>query len=202
MTTISGGARTNQKLRTRAAIVDGARAVIEAGGDVSMPLVAEAALVSEATAYRYFPDLVTVLGEAFGQLWVDPTEAMRPVEDVADPVARVVHAATVLLSEVSAYQGAVRVMMSAGITRPTGPPVRPGRRIALIDHALGPLEARVKGADRAALRQLKHDLALVISAEAFFTLVDLFDLSPQEAIASGTHAAEVLAAEAVRRLTV
>ena len=200
MTTITGSGRTNQKRRTRAAIIDGAQALIEAGGDVSMPLVAQAALVSEATAYRYFPDLVSLLGEVFSQLWTDPVEAMQPVDAVTDPVQRVAHAATVLLSEVSAYQGAVRVMMSAAIIRPGGPPVRPGRRIALIDHALEPLQASHGRTNRPAVRQLKQDLALVISAEAFFTLVDLCGLSPKAAISSGTHAAEVLTSEAVRRL--
>jgi AcrR family transcriptional regulator len=200
MSTSTASGRTNQKQRTRAAILKSARALIEAGGDVSMPLVAQASLVSEATAYRYFPDLVSLLGEVFSELWTDPADAMQPVNAVTDPVQRVAHAATVLLSEVSAYQGAVRVMMSAAIIRPDGPPLRPGRRTALIDHALEPLQVSHGRTNRAALRQLKRDLAVVISAEAFFTLVDLCDLSPKQAIASGTHAAKVLTAEAVRRL--
>jgi AcrR family transcriptional regulator len=200
MTTTMATGRTNQKQRTRAAIIDAARALIEASGEVSMPLVAQAALVSEATTYRYFPDLVSLLREALSQLWTDPVEAMHPVDDVTDPVQRVAHAANVLLSEVAAYQGAVRVMMSAAITRPGEPSVRPARRVALIDQALEPLDASHGRSDRAVLRQLKLDLALVISAEAFFTLVDLCGLSPKEAVASGTHAAKVLASEAVRRI--
>jgi AcrR family transcriptional regulator len=64
--------------RTRAAILDAARGLIEAGAEVSMPLVAKTALVSEATAYRYFPDLVLLLSEAFRHLWGDPVEAMHP----------------------------------------------------------------------------------------------------------------------------
>jgi AcrR family transcriptional regulator len=201
MTTTTTTGRTNQKERTRSAIVDGARTLIEAGGEVSMPLVAQAARVSEATAYRYFPDLVSLLGEAFSELWRDPAEAMRPVEAVADPEERVGHAATVLLSEVAAYQGAVRVVMSAAIIRPTGPALRPGRRFALIDHALAPWAVQGSRAERAAVRQLKQDLAVVISAEAFFTLVDLCGLTPSAAVASGTHAARALTAEAMRRFS-
>jgi AcrR family transcriptional regulator len=163
-----------------------------------MPLVAQSALVSEATAYRYFPDLVSLLREAFTHLWSDPLEAMQQVDGVTDPVKRVAHAATVLLTEVSAYQGAVRVMMSTDITRPEGPAVRPGRRLALIDHALQPLATKPGRINRAALRQLKQDLAVVISAEAFFTLVDLCGLTPHAAIASGTHAAAALTTEALR----
>jgi AcrR family transcriptional regulator len=200
VTTTTATGRTNQKQRTRAAIVDAARRLIEEGGEVSMPLVAQAALVSEATAYRYFPDLVSLLGEGFSRLWTDPVAAMHPVDGVADPVKRVAHAATVLLAEVSAYQGAVRVMMSAAITRPGGPAVRPARRLALIDHALQPLATKPGRMDDATLRQLKQDLAVVISAEAFFTLVDLCGLTPTEAIASATHAAEAITTEAIRHL--
>ena len=41
-----------------------------------MPAVARAALVSEATAYRYFPDLVSLLREAVDGTWPSPAEAL------------------------------------------------------------------------------------------------------------------------------
>ncbi|HET7244016.1 MAG TPA: hypothetical protein VFJ07_04215 [Streptosporangiaceae bacterium] len=56
-----------------------------------------------------------------------------------------------------------------------------------VDHALRPL-AR----DTAGLAQLKRDLAVVISAEALFTLTDLCGLSPEDAIASAVHTARTL----------
>ena len=58
------GTRVNQKARTRAAIVQAVRELARSGAEITMPSVAKAALVSEATAYRYFPDLVTLLLEA------------------------------------------------------------------------------------------------------------------------------------------
>ena len=57
-------ARVQQKERTRTAILDAARELVRAGGEVTMPLVAASARVSEATAYRYFPDLASLLAEA------------------------------------------------------------------------------------------------------------------------------------------
>jgi hypothetical protein len=48
-----------------------------------------------------------------------------------------------------------------------------------------------------ALVQLKRDLALVVSAEALFTLTDLCGLSPDEAIDSAVHAARALTRAAV-----
>src|SRR5580698_3059408 len=49
--------RVNQKLRTRNAIVAAAVELSRTGREVTMPEVARTALVSEATAYRYFPVL-------------------------------------------------------------------------------------------------------------------------------------------------
>ena len=86
-----------------------------------------------------------------------------------------------------AYQGAVRAMIAATITRPGEAAVRPGYRFGLIDHALRPLAA-----DTAVLAQLKRDLAVVVSAEALFTLTDLCGLSPEDAIASAVHTARTL----------
>ena len=70
--------RTNQKERTRAAIVAAAREAVATGGEVTMPEVARRALVSEATAYRYFPDLASLLREALAGLWNSPEQAMAP----------------------------------------------------------------------------------------------------------------------------
>ena len=53
--------RINQKARTRKAIIDACRELAASGADVTMPQVARLALVSEATAYRYFPDMVSLL---------------------------------------------------------------------------------------------------------------------------------------------
>lgn len=196
-----GGRRSNQKLRTRNAIIAATRELIRGGGEVTMPAVAQAALVSEATAYRYFPDLSTLLREAFTGLLPDPAEAMESLAECADPVERIEYATRFLLGHVLSYQGAVRAMMSAAIADGQGGAIRPGLRFGLIDSALASLE-RATGAGSAAesafaLVQLKRDLALVVSAEALFTLTDLCGLSPDEAIDSAVHAARALTRAAV-----
>jgi AcrR family transcriptional regulator len=179
--------RVNQKERTRRAIVAAARDLIHAGGEVTMPAVAKSALVSEATAYRYFPDLASLMPEALDGVWPSPETALAPVAGSEDPVERVACATEALLRHVLAYQGAVRAMIAATITRPGGPAVRPGHRFGLIDYALRPLAC-----DDAVLAQLKLDLAVVISAEALFTLTDLCGLSAEDAIASAVHTARTL----------
>jgi AcrR family transcriptional regulator len=179
--------RVNQKERTRQAIVAATRDLIRAGGEVTMPAVARSALVSEATAYRYFPDLASLLREALAGLWPNAEIALAPVADSDDPVERVACAAEALLRHVLSYQGGVRAMIAATITQPGGAAMRPAYRFGLIDKALRPLAPGAPG-----LAQLKRDLAVVISAEALFTLTDLCGLSPEDAIASAVHTARTL----------
>jgi AcrR family transcriptional regulator len=189
--------RANQKERTRAAIVAAAREAIGSGGEVTMPVVATRALVSEATAYRYFPDLASLLREALVGIWDSPQHVMARIAHSDDPVERIGFATEVLLREVLAYQGAVRAMISAAITKP-GVVVRPGRRLGLIDEALRPLEGTMAVQQPARFAQLKRGLAVVVSAETLFTLTDLCGLTPELAIASAIETARSLTAAAVR----
>lgn len=184
--------RSNQKKRTRTAIVEAARALIETGAEVTMPAIARAALVSEATAYRYFPDLPSLISEALAGAWPAPEEALRPVADCPDPVERVGYACEFLLRGVLARQGSVRAMISATISRPETVAARPGIRFGLIDHALLPLRDTLGAADPEAFAQLERDLAVVVSAEALFTLTDLCGLGPDEAVASAVRTARTL----------
>ena len=188
-TPIHGG-RVNQKRRTRTAIVQACRELIEAGEDISMPAVAAAALVSEATAYRYFPDLVSLLGEATRETWPDPALVLELAAADTDPAQRVAYATEVLMRHVLAYQRGVRATIAATIERPhLVTSTRPGYRFALIDAALAPLRDAQPPVAADTLDQLKRDLAIIVSAEALFTLIDLCGLSPDQAVASAAHTA-------------
>lgn len=189
------GTRVNQKARTRAAIVQAVHELARSGQEITMPSVAQAALVSEATAYRYFPDLVTLLLEADQGTWPDPAEALAPVADSADPAERTGFAARVLLDGVLANESAVRAMIAGSITRPEIAARRPGHRFGLIDAALAPAAHRL---DPAALAQLRRDLAVVVSADALFTLTDLCQLSRPDAVDSAVHTARTLTQAAFR----
>ena len=178
--------RVNQKLRTRTAIVRAAAELSRTGRELTMPEVAKAALVSEATAYRYFPDLASLLSEAIAGQLPTPDEALAPVADSTDPVERVAVATEFLLRHIQARQGVVRAMIAATVAHPAEANARPGLRFGLIDHALSPAPAT------AGLTQLKLDLAVVVSAEAYFSLTDLHGLAPEAAIASIVRTATAL----------
>ena len=77
--------RTNQKARTERAIVEACVELIRQRQPVTMPEVAKTAMVSEATAYRYFPDLASLLGRALAEDWPTPAEALAPVAASNDP---------------------------------------------------------------------------------------------------------------------
>jgi AcrR family transcriptional regulator len=181
--------RENQKARTRRAIVDACRELTRTGAEITMPQVARAALVSEATAYRYFPDLVSLLTEALAGLWPPVAEALAPVADSADPAERVAFACEYLMRGVYAYRGSVRAMIAHTITAPAQVQARPGIRFGLIDHALAPFGSDL---EPAAMTGLKQGLAVVVSAEALFVLTDLVGLPADEAIASAARTARIL----------
>jgi AcrR family transcriptional regulator len=187
--------RVNQKARTRMAIVAAARALTETGAEVNMPAIATRALVSEATAYRYFPDLVSLLSEAMDGVWPPPETALAPVAASTDPVERIGYATEFLLRGVLRYQGTVRAMIAGTITRPQTAGMRPGQRFALMDYALTPLAGRL---DAGALDRLKQDLAMVMSAEALFTLTDLCGLSGDDAVTAAVRTARTITAAAAR----
>lgn len=184
--------RANQKLRTRTAILQAAAELSRTGREVTMSEVAKAALVSEATAYRYFPDLAGLLREAIAGQLPDPAEALAPVAGSDDPVERIAAATGFLLRHVLSRQGVVRALIAATITRPGQSQARPGLRYGLIDSALAPLEHTLGATDPAGLTQLKRDLAVVVSAEALFSLTDACGLDPEEAIASIVRTATTL----------
>ena len=178
-----GSGRVNQKRRTHDAIVRAAADLMATGREVTMPEIAKAALVSEATAYRYFPDLVSLLREAMADQLPDPAGALAAATSSADPVERVAAATQTLIRHVQTREGAVRAMIAATLGKPGAGEARPGLRFGLIDAALAPLADTFGAAEPAAFAQLKLGLSVIISAEAYFALVDMHGLEPEAAIA-------------------
>jgi AcrR family transcriptional regulator len=199
---VEGKGRTNQKARTERAIVDACVELIRQRQPVTMPEVAMAAMVSEATAYRYFPDLASLLAKALAEDWPTPTEALAPVEASNDPVERVAFATRFLLHGVAERQAVVRSMIAATIAQPDlSGRARPGIRFGLIEGALAPFFDALQSANPDLPDQLRLDLAVVISADALFCLTDLCGLSIDDAIASAEKTARTLTAAAFRQVS-
>ncbi len=191
-------ARVRQKERTRAALIAAARQLILDGTRITMMGAATAVGVSEATAYRHFPDLLSLLREAFTGLWPDVPEGLVRAGDYADVPERVAQATDFLLRNVVRMQGAVRAMIASTITREDVTFPRPGKQFGLIDLAVAPLERPPGAMEPGRLAQLKLDLAVIVSAEALFTLTDLAGLAPHDAIASVVRTARTITEAAMQ----
>jgi AcrR family transcriptional regulator len=111
------GGRANQLRRTRKDLLQAASRLVRAGRHPSLEEVAEAAMVSRATAYRHFPDVSALLVEA--SLDVDTPQA----EDVfrgappAEPVARLERVDAALERMIRDNELAVRLMLKHALDR-------------------------------------------------------------------------------------
>lgn len=184
----STGGRHNQKERTRRAIVAAAAELIAAGTLPTMPQVADAALVSTATAYRYFPDQLSLLSAALRDGVAGIGERFTPdIGDEPDVVRRVDTATEGILRRILDRETLVRAVMAlsllrsvdAGTPRADAAGVRPGFRHVWIEEALRPIESTIAPAD---LTMLKRALGAVMGTEALVALQDVMGLNSDEAV--------------------
>ena len=175
--------RPNQKRRTRKDLLQAAARLMKQGRQPSLEEIAEEALVSRATAYRYFPGVEALLVEASLDTVVpEPSEALRGAP-ADDPVARVQRVDTALHDMIMANEGQLRMMLMHSLQRstqrgadPTLPP-RQNRRTPLIEAALAPTRDRFRPAE---LRMLSRALALVVGTEAMVVCKDVLQLDDAE----------------------
>ena len=187
--------RARQRARTRAAIVDGAQRIAVDGSPPGIEEAADAAGVSRATAYRYFPTQEALQVELESRTAWQHLEAELPAMSSADPeirLARLVEliGAAVADNEVHVRQG-LRVYQDTWLRRvpnsePT--PVRRGRRTEWLDKVLEPLPPMAP--ERHA--RLRAALAVVVGPDPVLMLSDVLGLRPREASAVLRWAAVVL----------
>jgi len=178
----------NQRNRTRAAIIEAATALLREGSPPTVAEAAERALVSRATAYRYFPTQESLLVEI---AQVEPL--MKPVDDLvarfpADHDAGQRLAALIgtviatMLSDEVVIRTGIRVYMDTWLVNHhdgKDVPVRTGRRMRYIDEALRPLGDRLGEPGR---KRLRSTLALTTGSEAITSLKDAAGLEDDEEI--------------------
>jgi AcrR family transcriptional regulator len=171
--------RTQQKSRTRAALVDAARALIAQGLTPTVEDAAAASSISRTTAYRYFPNQRALLVAAHPE-----TEAasLLPVDAGDDPetrLAAVVEAFTQLIADSEPQQRTMlRLSLEPDAARREPGLLRQGRAIAWIEEALAPLRGRMSESD---LTRLVFAVRSAIGIEARVWLTDVAGLSPDAA---------------------
>lgn len=174
--------RPNQKRRTRKDLLQAAARLMKQGRTPSLEEIAEEALVSRATAYRYFPRVEALLLEASLDVSVPDVDALFGAGAPADPVLRLERVDTALHDAILADEASFRVLLvNAHQQRIKGEakvPARQNRRTPLIEAALAPARRQFKPA---ALETLTRALALVIGTEAVMIFKDVVQLDDAEA---------------------
>ena len=169
--------RTRQKARTRAALIDAARGLLAGGQAPGVEEAAEAAGVSRATAYRYFPNQRALLVAAHPE--IEATSLLG--EDApADPHERLDRTIAALIRLTVDTEPELRTMLRLSLE--PGPTeellLRQGRAIGWIEEALAPLRARLRAS---ALRRLVLAIRSACGIEALVWLTDVAGLSRPEA---------------------
>jgi AcrR family transcriptional regulator len=175
--------RPNQKARTRKDLLRAAARLMQQGRAPTLEEVAQEALVSRATAYRYFPSIEALLVEAAVDVAVPEPEALFRDDASRDPVERVQRVDTALHDTILANEPALRTMLAftiqQGIRAGDGTlPIRQNRRTPLIEAALAPARGEFRPA---ALRELMRALALITGPEAVIVIKDVLQLDNAEA---------------------
>lgn len=180
----TGGRRANQLRRTRKDLLQAAARLTREGRQPTLEEVAEAAMVSRATAYRHFPDVNALLVEASLDMGTPQPEQVFRGAPPAEPVARLERVDAALEAMIRDNEVALRLMLKHTMERSLrpataeAPPLRQNRRAPLIDAALEPALDQLRPA---AVKPLKQALALVIGTEAMVVLKDVLQLDDAQA---------------------
>lgn len=190
--------RPNQRRRTRKDLLEAAARLMRAGKRPNLEEVAEAALVSRATAYRYFPSIDALLLEAGVDVAVPTAAQIFHERPGGDPAERMVQVDTALHDMIRANDAPLRMMLAQAIERVArdgvgAVPARQNRRTPLIEAALAPSRTEFRPA---AFDRLQKALALVVGPEGMLVCTDVLQLSDAEAREVKRWAIEAMVAAA------
>jgi AcrR family transcriptional regulator len=107
---IDRNGRPNQKTRTRKDLLQAAARLMKQGRTPTLEEVAEEALVSRATAYRYFPSMEALMVEAAVDVAVPEPAALFTGDASIDPVERLQKVETALTGMILANEPQLRRM--------------------------------------------------------------------------------------------
>lgn len=171
------GGRSNQKQRTREALVAAAQAQVREGQAPTVEEAAIAAGISRTTAYRYFPNQRSLLAAAHPETATTSMLADTQTDDPVERLDEVVRTFGKLILETEQQQ---RTMLRLSLEAEPDEtlPLRQGRAIPWITEALEPLKGQLSDAE---IHSLVLAIRSVIGIEALVWLTDIGGLSREKA---------------------
>jgi AcrR family transcriptional regulator len=167
------------RARTRRLMLETATRLMQSGATPSVSEVAEAAEVSRATAYRYFPSQAAlvhaVVDEALGPILTRSNERT----DAEDRVDELLRTSLPRIEEFEAtFKAALKLALDQWARRQAGslgdePQFTRGHRIDLLEEALEPLRGDLPEDE---FLRLAQALSLIYGVEALVVLKDIWGL--------------------------
>ena len=171
--------RTNQKVRTRDALIGAARQLLARGVTPTVEAAATEASVGRTTAYRYFPNRRALLGATFPEIEMT---SLLGADSPEDPLERLESVAEILtqgyIEHEPEYRAQLRLALEGESADGESLPLRRGRRIGWIEDALSPLKGRIPEPE---LERVVLGIGATLGIEAFVWLTDIAGLSREEA---------------------
>jgi AcrR family transcriptional regulator len=188
------------RARTRRLMLETATRLMQAGATPSVSEVAEAAEVSRATAYRYFPSqaalVQAVVDEGLGPIltWrstsTDPQRRVADLFDMAMPRIEAFEATFKAALKLSLDQWAQRQAGTLG----SEPAFTRGHRVDLLKDAIAPLKDRLPPRE---FKRLAQALSLIFGVEVLIVLKDIWGLDSRRMMSVAQWAAGALVRAAV-----
>ena len=173
------GGRTQQKGRTRQALIEAARDLLAQGITPTVEQAASAAAISRTTAYRYFSNQQALLIAAHPEI---EKRSLLPDDAPADPEARLDACIVTFTRQNVETEPQLRAMLRLALEpRPSSqkkPLLRQGRAIRWIEDALAPLTETMPEDE---IHRLAVAIRSATGIEALIWLTDVAGLSRTDA---------------------
>jgi AcrR family transcriptional regulator len=172
--------RTQQKARTRNALIAATRELLAQGLTPTVEDAAAAASISRATAYRYFPNQNVLLVAAYPEIEARSLLGPNAPEDAESRLeALVQELARFIVENEPQLRTMLRLSLEPDPAHRGELLLRRGRAIAWIEDALAPLRGHLAVAE---LRRLVFAIRCAVGIEALVWLTDIARLSREEAV--------------------
>jgi AcrR family transcriptional regulator len=187
--------RTEQKARTRNALIAAARELLAEGVTPTVERAADRAAISRTTAYRYFKNHRALVVATYPEL---EAPSLLGAAAPTDPIARLdtvaEHFTRQILEHEPELRAQLRLSLEPTLPQPEALPLRQGRAIGWFEDALAPVRERMTDAE---FRRLVLAVRATSGIEALVWLTDIAGLSRAEAVEIMRSSARTLVQSAI-----